>query len=123
MVFVTLNAPSLPERTADGLVRFRGAAAVVLRGPATVRLAFPFRVEPLPIDPDNYWDDLRISCAQFGLPFDCTPSEPPYPREDGTAIGGDSVDHGDVDPGAETPVQEPRHQPFEGIDRKGETVL
>lgn len=77
VVFVTLNAPSLPERTADGLVQFRGAAAVVLRGPATVRLSFPFRVEPLPIDPDNYWDDLRVSCAQFGLPFTSTPSEPP----------------------------------------------
>jgi uncharacterized protein (DUF2345 family) len=38
LVFVTLDAPHLPERTADGVVSFRGTAAVVLQGPATVRL-------------------------------------------------------------------------------------
>lgn len=69
VVFVTLDAPELPAPTADGVVRFRGTAAVVLQGPATVRLAFPFRVEPLPIDPANYWEDLRASCVQFGLPL------------------------------------------------------
>ena len=63
------KATTLPELTADGMVRFRGAMAVLLRGPATVRLAFPFRVEVLPTDPFNYWEDLRVSCAQFLIPL------------------------------------------------------
>ena len=81
VVFVTLDALDIPESTADGLVQFRGAAAVVLRGPATVRLAFPFRVEPLPTDPANYWEDLRAFRAQLQLPLrredgDLAPAEP-----------------------------------------------
>ena len=43
VVFVTLDALDIPVSTADGLVQFRGTAAVVLQGPATVRLSFPFR--------------------------------------------------------------------------------
>lgn len=67
VVFVTLDALDTPESTADGLVLFRGRAAVVLQGPATVRLTFPFRVEPLPTDPANYWEDLRAFRAQLRL--------------------------------------------------------
>jgi len=55
--------------TADGLVQFRGTAAVVVQGPATVRLSFPFRVEPLPTDSVNYWEDLRGFRAQLQLPL------------------------------------------------------
>ena len=69
VVFVTLEAPPSPERPADGIIPFRGNMAVVLRGPATVRLAFPFRVEPVPVDPGNYWEDVRTPGAQFVLPL------------------------------------------------------
>ena len=81
MVFFTLDALDIPVSTADGLVQFRGTAAVVLQGPATVRLSFPFRVEPLPTDPVNYWEDLRGFRAQLQLPLrtedgDLAPAEP-----------------------------------------------
>jgi hypothetical protein len=86
VVFVTLDAPDIQERTADGVVRFRGTVAVVLQGPATVRLAFPFRVEPLPADPANYWEDLRAPCVQFGLPLPTDPDGGPTgPRASGRA--------------------------------------
>ena len=68
VVYVALDAPSAPEASAEGIVRFRHGQAVVLRGPATVRLTYPFRVEPLPHDADNYWEDLRIATAQFRFP-------------------------------------------------------
>ena len=69
VVFVTLDALDLAVPTADGVIQFRGTAAVVLQGPATLRLSFPFRVEPLPIDPANYWEDLRAFRAQLHLPL------------------------------------------------------
>lgn len=78
VVNVTLDAMDLLEPTADGGVRFGGAAALVLQGPATVRLSFPFRMEPLPTDPAKYWEDLRAFRAQLQLPLrnnpDLTPS-------------------------------------------------
>ena len=43
--------------------------AVLLRGPALVQLAFPFQVERLPADEENYWRDVRIPRAQFEFPF------------------------------------------------------
>ena len=67
VVYASLDAPASSARSAEGIVPFRGRAVVILRGPATVVLAFPFRVEPLPPDPDNYWEDLRIATAQFRL--------------------------------------------------------
>ena len=69
VVLAALDAPSFPGRVADGIISFRGNMAVVLRGPATVRLAFPFRVEPLPVEPSNYWEDVRTPGAQFVLPL------------------------------------------------------
>ena len=69
VVCVSLDAPTLVEASVEGVVAYRGAAAVVVRGPATVCLAYPFRVERLPQDPDNYWEDVRIVAAQFRLPF------------------------------------------------------
>lgn len=69
VVFVTLAAPALPDPADEGVQAFRGGTAVLLHGPATVQLAFPFRVEPLPADPVNCWADLRVPCTQFRLPF------------------------------------------------------
>lgn len=65
VVEVLLAAPRSVDASAEGIVLFRGAPAVVLRGPALVRLAFPFRVERLPSDEDNYWRDLQIPHAQL----------------------------------------------------------
>ena len=65
VVCVRLEAPLLPTRAPDGLAYFRGQAVVILCGPAVVELAFPFHVERLPSDPDNYWRELRWPCAQF----------------------------------------------------------
>jgi hypothetical protein len=67
-VFVTLAAPALPDPAAEGAQAFRGGSAVPLHGPATVQLAFPFRVEPLLAAPVNYWADRRVPGAQFRLP-------------------------------------------------------
>jgi hypothetical protein len=69
VVYVTLDAPVLPPSSAEGRVLVRGVPAVLVRGPALVRLAFPFRVEPLPTDEPNYWEDLRFPKAQLHLPF------------------------------------------------------
>jgi hypothetical protein len=69
VVFAALDAPAFPGRVADGIISFRGNMAVVLRGPATVRLAFPFRVEPVPVETGNYWEDVRTPGAQFVLPL------------------------------------------------------
>ena len=70
VVYVGLEACRTTERPAEGILAFRGRAAVILHGPATVVLAFPFRVEPLPNEAHNYWEDLRLPTAQFRLPFD-----------------------------------------------------
>lgn len=69
VVFVSLDSATSQERASDGLLCFRGKTAVILRGPAVVELAFPFRVERLPADAHNYWRDLRIPHAQFEFPF------------------------------------------------------
>jgi hypothetical protein len=69
VVFVTLDAPVVAERSAEGMLFLRGMAAVLLRGPAVVQLAVPFRVERLPDNLPNYWEDLRFPAAQFRLPF------------------------------------------------------
>lgn len=76
VVWVWLQAPSSPEPGANGLVHFRGESAVVLRGPAVVELAFPFQVERLPVDPGNYWRDLRVPRAQFEFSFGVEVSVP-----------------------------------------------
>lgn len=69
VVDVTLGAPSLPSTPADGVTGFRGGQAILLPGPALVRLAFPFVIEPLPDDDTNYWRDLRVAGAQFEWPW------------------------------------------------------
>jgi len=65
VVEVLLTAPLSVEASTEGIISFRGAAAVVLRGPAVVRLAFPFRVERLPLGDNNYWRDLQVPRAQL----------------------------------------------------------
>ena len=69
VVFVQLDAPASAEKTPEGPLLFRGKTAVILRGPAVVELAFPFHVERLPVDADNYWRDLQVPRAQFEFPF------------------------------------------------------
>jgi hypothetical protein len=79
VVCVALDLPRVMGRAAEGTVLVRGIPAVLLRGPAIVRLAFPFRVEPLPADEANYWEDLRLPTAQFRLPFDSASETVLYP--------------------------------------------
>lgn len=69
VVLVCLDAPASLAASSEGAVFFRGKAAVILRGPAVLELAFPFHVEKLPTEPDNYWRDLRAPRAQFEFAF------------------------------------------------------
>lgn len=69
VVYVDLESIAGPEQSAQGVVYFRGKSAVILRGPAVVKLAFPFRVERLPAHEDNYWSDLHLPRVQFELPL------------------------------------------------------
>jgi hypothetical protein len=69
LVFVRLGAPSSAAFSAEGVVFFRGRAAVILHGPALVELAHPFQVERLPTNADNYWRDLHGPGAQFEFPL------------------------------------------------------
>ena len=69
VVYVGIDAPASLEESAEGVVYFRGGMAVILRGPAVVQLAFPFRIEKLPSAPCNYWRDLHFPRVQFELPF------------------------------------------------------
>ena len=83
VVFVRLDAPVSVAASPEGAVLFRGKAAVILRGPAVLELAFPFHVERLPTDPDNYWRDLRVPRAQFEFPFSPDPATgTEQPRDD-----------------------------------------
>ena len=80
VVFVRLDVPAAVAASPEGAVLFRGKAAVILRGPAVLEMAFPFHIERLPVDPDNYWRDLRMPRAQFEFPFSPDPmagEEPP----------------------------------------------
>lgn len=69
LVSVVLGTPNDSYRSAEGVVLFRGSTAVVVRGPALVRMAYPFVVERLPQDSDNYWRDLRHVHAQLEMPL------------------------------------------------------
>ena len=69
VVHVRLGPPRARGRSAEGYVRFRERIAVILRGPAVVRLAIPFHVERLPASMQNYWLDLKMPKAQFLLRF------------------------------------------------------
>ena len=69
VVHVHLELPASAEPLAEGVVCFRGTQAVILRGPAIVKLAYPFHVEKLPPDDANYWRDLQFARAQFKLPL------------------------------------------------------
>ena len=68
VVYALLDALPI-EQTAQGVTFFRGGQTTIVRGPAAVKLAFPFRVEALPKDPANYWRDLRYPRCQFAFPF------------------------------------------------------
>ena len=69
VVYVDLEMPALAMKSAQGTVSFRGNIAVILRGPAVVKLAFPFQIEKLPADDPNYWRDMRLPQVQFELPL------------------------------------------------------
>ncbi len=80
VVFARLDSPASPDGASEGMLSFRGKAAVILHGPAVVELAFPYQVERLPLDAENYWRDLRVPRAQFEFAFSA--------NVDGPAIGG-----------------------------------
>lgn len=70
VVDVILSAPTgRGASVSEGITAFRGTTAVVLLGPARVRLAFPFVIERLPADDENYWRDLRGPRVQLELPW------------------------------------------------------
>ena len=69
LVYVRLGPPISRTITPDGIVVFRGMKAVILKGPANVKLAYPHFVERIPEDSENYWIDLRESRAQLKFPF------------------------------------------------------
>ena len=69
VVEVTLGVLPSPLKPANGIIAFRGRTAVILPGPALVRLAVPFVVERLPADDANYWRDLRLPTAQLEWPW------------------------------------------------------
>lgn len=69
VVHVELGSPAASTESVEGFTYFRGSTAVILRGPALVKLAFPFHVEKLPGEAENYWEDLRMPHAQFKLPL------------------------------------------------------
>jgi hypothetical protein len=59
VVHVALAASSPLKNSVEGVFLFRGKTAVILRDPVVVKLAFPFRVEKVPLDPGNCWRDLQ----------------------------------------------------------------
>ena len=69
IVYAHLDSPNSIEDSAEGVVCFRGTLAVILRAPAIVKLAYPFRVEKIPADDANYWSDIRFGLVQFKLPL------------------------------------------------------
>ena len=75
VVVVCLDSPTTPDPASEGTNLFRAATAVILRGPAVVQLAFPFHVERLPTDAENYWRDLRAPRAQFEFPLVSVPTD------------------------------------------------
>jgi hypothetical protein len=72
VVIVLLDERNSEKAVAKDTVYFRGKTAVILQGPALVELSFPFQVERLPRDPENYWRDIRFPSVQFELPFAST---------------------------------------------------
>lgn len=49
---------------------------MIHRSPAVVQLAFPFHVERVPTDAENYWRDLRVRRVQFEFPLVSVPKDP-----------------------------------------------
>jgi hypothetical protein len=69
VVHVRLGPPKDLRTSTEGCVRFRGRVAVILRGPALVRLAIPFHAERVPLCERNYWQDILLPQAQFVFNF------------------------------------------------------
>ncbi|HRZ35709.1 MAG TPA: hypothetical protein P5534_05020 [Candidatus Paceibacterota bacterium] len=76
VVVVCLDSPTTPDPASEGTNLFRAETVVILRGPAVVQLAFPFHVERVPTDAENYWRDLRVPRAQFEFPLVSVPKDP-----------------------------------------------
>ena len=70
VVHVRLGPPPDARVSTEGWIQFRGQIAVIIRGPAIVRLAVPFYIEPIPTSECNYWQDLRLPQVQFNFNFD-----------------------------------------------------
>lgn len=69
VVFVSLDRPDA-DATANGRVLFRGSGAVILPGPATVRLHTDLFIERIAADTRLYWSHLLATEPQINLPFD-----------------------------------------------------
>jgi len=67
VVHVSLGGLDSAEYGGEGVVRFRGGIATILRGPALVELAFPFHVEAIPPDASNYFADRQSAGYQLLL--------------------------------------------------------
>ena len=67
---VELGERPIDESASDGIFAFRGELSVIVKGPVIVELEFPFYVERLPKDAENYWRDLRLPIAQLEFPMD-----------------------------------------------------
>lgn len=67
VVHVLLDSPDAEQASTEGRLLYRGREAVILRGPAVVRLGIPFSIEKLPRSSNNYWQDIHLPQAQFFL--------------------------------------------------------
>lgn len=70
VVRVSLDAPILKETASDGHITFRGKLVVFIKGPAIVELESPLRIERLPANSENYWQDIKMPGAQFEFPWE-----------------------------------------------------
>lgn len=70
IVFVFLGRPDAAGDTANGRMVYRGKAAIILPGPATVQLHQDQFIEMIPTDGRLYWSHLGATGPQFNLPLD-----------------------------------------------------
>jgi hypothetical protein len=70
VILVALGENTVCGHAEDGLFTLRTKLAGIVSGPAVVEMAFPFRLEHVPRDEENYWGDIRFPSFQFELPFD-----------------------------------------------------
>lgn len=69
VVFVQLGNREIDDPAPESRVNFRARVALIVAGPAVMRLGYPFQIERLPHSSQNYWADLRVPNVQFCFPF------------------------------------------------------